>query len=166
MDPLHHLRAHSGLRLDRDGAFWHEDQPVLHPRLIQVLRQGLGRDQAGRPIVRLGRQWAWLQVDDTLFRVRSCTARADPCSEALAGIDLDRDDDHRETLEPPHLRLALDAEGVLYVRVAQGAEWARCSPGVQATLGEFVAPSADGGWLLMTTVGGRPVELLPAPARD
>ena len=61
----------SRIRIDRDGAFWHEGQRVTHPRLAQALASWIDLDEAsGRWILRNSMDWCFVQVDDTPLVVR------------------------------------------------------------------------------------------------
>src|SRR5512144_2587445 len=72
MDPalLQKLREQSGLRLDAEGRFWHRGGLVEHARTVAVLHQGIHRAPDGRWATRIGREWAYLEVEDTALFVR------------------------------------------------------------------------------------------------
>src|SRR5262249_34555219 len=58
-----------GLRLDRNGRFWHEGVEVTHPRLRQALLRWLDVRDDGRDIVRLDAQrYAYIDVEDAHLR--------------------------------------------------------------------------------------------------
>src|SRR5262245_13060798 len=63
----------TGIRLDREGRFWHEGIEVTHPRLRQALLRWLDRrDEDGRPILRLDeRRYAYVDVEDADLLVLS-----------------------------------------------------------------------------------------------
>lgn len=156
MDPevLQWLREHSGLRLDRDGRFWHQDAPVEHPKVIALFRRGLDRAEDGRPILRVGTQWCFLEVEDVLFRVRSAACRED--GDRLSACELRLDDDSVEALSLVSGALALGADDVLYARVKKGREWARLLPPAHAALGRFVGGSEEAP-VLLTVAGELPL---------
>ena len=156
---LESMRESIGLRLDGDGCFWHENMAVTHPRLIQVLRAGLGRSADGRPTVRLGNQWGYLQLDGVLYRVR--TLRCDRVGEALGGVTAALDDGSEESITAGELTVAISDDGTLHVAVRAGTEWARCLPGPHAALGAFLESSEEGGWLIVSSAGRRRVARLP-----
>lgn len=149
-ETLRLLRENSGLRLDRDGRFWHEGGLVEHPRVAALFHRGLGRADDGRPTLTVGHMWAYVAVDDVLYRVRR--ARCEQDGERLATCTLLLDDGSDEPLAFGADTIALDEEGVLYVRVKNGREWARCLPEAQARLGLF-ADERPGGMVLATTRG-------------
>lgn len=70
IDPetLERLRRGVPLRLTAMGQFRFDDEPVSHPGVQRALREGLDVTEDGEPIVRLGPQWCYLTVDDTLLR--------------------------------------------------------------------------------------------------
>jgi hypothetical protein len=151
---LEWLRAHSRLRLDADGRFWHEDAPVQHPRVQAALRRGLGRAPDGRPVLRVGREWCYLRVDDVLWRAQS--ARCDAAGDALRACVLRLDDDELEPLELAPGCLALGPDGTLYARLR--GDWVRLRPAAHAALGRFL----EGEPPVLAAAGGRfPVVALP-----
>src|SRR5712664_1423000 len=66
MDPdlLRKVREQSGLRLDREGRFWHRGDLLEHARTIAALHRGLHRAEDGRWAVRIGPGWAYVEVED------------------------------------------------------------------------------------------------------
>src|SRR3954468_18354630 len=72
MDPtlLEKLREASGLRLDKEGRFWHRGEPIEHARTVAVLHQGVHRAPDGRWATRIGKEWGYLDVEDAALFVR------------------------------------------------------------------------------------------------
>src|SRR5438270_4692108 len=66
MDPdlLRKLREQSGLRLDREGRFWHRGDLLEHARTVAALHRGMHRAEDGRWAVRIGSEWAYVDVED------------------------------------------------------------------------------------------------------
>lgn len=153
---LERLRENSGMRLDAQGGFWHEERPVEHPRVVELFRQGLGRAPDGRPTLRVGRTWCYIDVEDTLYGVER--AYCTPAHERLAACELFLDDGTSEPLQRAAGTLALGSNDVLYARVKNGTEWARLSPGAQAALGAFLVETAD-GWSVGWQEGDVPVDV-------
>src|SRR2546428_13541633 len=83
MDPatLRQLREQSGLRLDKEGRFWHRGGPVEHARTLAALHQGIHRAADGRWATRIGRDWAYLDVEDAALWLR----RIEPSGASLRG---------------------------------------------------------------------------------
>ncbi len=154
-EEIERLREASGLSLDRDGRFRHQGTAVEHPRVDRALRRGLGRARDGRPIVSFGPTWAYLAVADVLYRVR--LARTDADGERLRSCHLVLDDDTEEPLDLSPGAVALDADGVFYLKVKAGREWARCLPAAHAALGAFVVEYPAGAHLV-TVNGDLPLE--------
>lgn len=67
---LEKLREQSGLRLDREGRFWHRGGLVEHARTLAVLHRGIHRAPDGRWATRIGSEWGYLEVEDAAFFVR------------------------------------------------------------------------------------------------
>lgn len=116
-EQLEKMRA-IGLRLDRTGAFWHEDATVSHPRLRQALLRWLDVRDDGRDIVKLDDQrYAYVDVEDA--HLRALSARWDGDRVTVLW-----DDDQESELDYGSLRQAEDhalyaiARGKLRGRIA------------------------------------------------
>src|SRR3979411_2037069 len=66
VDPglLQRMREGSGLRLDREGRFWHRGDLLEHARTVAALHRGLHRAADGRWAVRIGPEWGYVEVED------------------------------------------------------------------------------------------------------
>ena len=127
MDPalLEKLRESSGLRLDKEGRFWHRGTPVEHARTVAVLHQGIHRAPDGRWATRIGKEWAYLEVEDAALFVRRIDgARAQLASGEWAEIE----------------SLSIGAEDALYARVH--GERARLTRDAQLSLADALRESA------------------------
>jgi hypothetical protein len=154
-DEIERLRENSHIHLDGDGRFWHEGALVEHPRIALAFHRGLERAPDGRPALRIGRTWCYITADSTLY-----IARAALCTEgsagALAVCRVRLDDETEEDVPLANGCVRIDPEGVLYVRVKEGREWARLRPAAQGALGVWVEQSGD-GWALKTSGGMIPI---------
>lgn len=72
---LEQLRRGVPLVLTATGRFRFDGADVTHPRVERALRAGLDSSEAGEPIVHLGAQWCYLQVQDCPLRVTAVTER-------------------------------------------------------------------------------------------
>jgi len=138
---LRQLREQSGLRLDKEGRFWHRGGLVEHARTLAVLHQGIHRAADGRWATRIGKDWGYLDVEDAALFIR----RIEPAGASLraqlasgAWVDVDP------------ATLAEGADDALYAR-ARG-ERARLTRDAQLSLGDHLREDA-GGFSL--EVGGR-----------
>jgi hypothetical protein len=62
----------TGIRLDREGRFWHEGEEITHAGFRRALLRWLDRLEDGRPILRLDeRRYAYVDVEDTELLARS-----------------------------------------------------------------------------------------------
>jgi tRNA threonylcarbamoyladenosine biosynthesis protein TsaB len=62
----------SGVRLDREGRFWHEGQVMTHHGLVAALWRWLNRNDDGRWVLRLDdKRFVYLDVDDAPHFVRA-----------------------------------------------------------------------------------------------
>lgn len=135
MDPatLQFLREQSGLRLDREGRFWHRGGEVTHARTSAVLHQGIHRAPDGRWATRIGKEWGYLEVEDAaLFIRRIEPAGASLRAQLASGGWVD--------VEPA--TLAAGAEDALYARV--DGERARLTRPAQLSLSDFLEEDAAG----------------------
>ena len=131
-----------GLRIDRSGRLWHQDQEVTHPRLRRAILRWLDVRDDGRDIVRLDDQrYAYVDVEDA--HLQAVSARWDGDAVWLA-----LDDGADEELA--YATLAVGADGALYSRVRGGRLRARLSTAAQQILAPAIAedPSAPSGFAL------------------
>jgi hypothetical protein len=101
----------SGIRVDREGRFWHEGQPVRHEGLRQALFRWLDRlpPPDARYILRLDAdRFAYLEVEDTPLVATSLRWQGD---RAWLGLS----DGSEEPLDPAGL--TIDEAGTLRARV-------------------------------------------------
>lgn len=141
---LMRLRENARLRLDREGRWWHEGQPVEHPRVAALFHRGLGRAPDGRYTLTVGPQWCFVEVEDAPYVVRA--ARLDD-----AGAALTLSDASVERLDPA--TLTLGADGALRCLVKAGAMPARFSRQAQLALADALGD--EGGRLTLALGGAR-----------
>ncbi len=139
-----HTREDSGLRIDRQGRWWHDDAPVEHPNIIEAFNRGVRAMEDGRVQLHFGGDWCFVQVEDCAFTVLAVDASED---ERLSVRLSDRTAEWLATDS-----LALDDEGVLVTRVKNGLARARFSREAQFQLAEHLE-EREGGMVLK--VGSR-----------
>ena len=133
-----HTREDSGLVLDRDLNWFHDGEPITHPKIIEAFNVGLVPTDDGRFQLRIGNDWAYVAVEGAAYRVNAIDA-----DEARVYLRLS--DRTGEALDPATLRLGDD--GVLTARVKAGRAGARFSREAQFALGQLLAPEG-GVWVL------------------
>jgi len=131
-----HTREESGIRLDRRLRWFHDDERVEHPRIIEAFNQGLKVAEDGRFKLEIGNDWCFVTVEDAAFEVVAVDVSAD----SRPSIRLS--DRTAEWLDVA--TLALDAEGVLTVQVKSGRARARFSRDAQFALGNLLEPEGEG----------------------
>lgn len=143
-----HTREDSGLRLDRELRWFHDDELIEHPKIIEAFNAGLVPDEQGRFVLRFGNDWCFVQVEEAAYEVRAVRFVPEPF------IDLsDR------TQEPLALAtLAVGGDGVFRCRVKQGRAQARFSRQAQADLGEHLE-ERNGAIVLRVGEGTVPLSL-------
>lgn len=143
----------SGIRIDREGQFIHEGEPVRHEGLRQALFRWLdrldrdqrddNRDQRDsvRYVLRLDdKRFAYIDVDDTPLVVRALRVAPD------GAVALQLSDGAEEPLDPT--TLTIDAEGVLRCWVRGGRIEARLATSAAAVLAERITETSRGPALL------------------
>lgn len=141
---MRHTRVNSGIRLDPEGRFWHDGEEVRHPAIARAWHRGLARDPDGRYLIRFGRDWAYVAVDDAPIVVRRVLLgrEGDPLLRLSCG-----------GCEPLRLEtLNRSNEGVLYCRTREDHR-ARFSRQAQADVGPILAEERGCFFIL---VAGRP----------
>ena len=139
---LRKLREQSGLRLDREGRFWHRGDLLEHARTIAALHRGLHRAADGRWAVRIGPEWGYVDVEDAARFVRRIEVREDSVRAQLAD---------GEWVDVDPATLASGADDALYVRTPDG-ERARLTRAAQLSLSDRVR---DDGGAFSIDVAGR-----------
>jgi len=139
VDPalLRKLREQSGLRLDREGRFWHRGDLLEHARTVAALHRGMHRAEDGRWAVRIGPEWGYVDVEDAARFIR----RIDMVGEALRAQLADG-----EWVGIDPATLASGAEDALYARTPEG-ERARLTRAAQLSLSDHLREE-EGGFSL------------------
>jgi hypothetical protein len=137
-----HTREDSGIRLDREGRWWHDGEPVEHPKIIEAFNMGLCPSVDGRFVLRFGNDWCFVEIEDAAYRVLSADLRGEE-------IQLGLSDRQTEVLSPETLTLE---GGVLHCRVKEGRAKARFTRDAQFALGTLIETTAEGSFLAL---GGR-----------
>ncbi len=135
-----HTREDSGIRLDARLRWWHDDEPIEHPRIIELFNSSLVLDEQGRYQLQIGKDWCYVQVEDAAYEVR--TVDVTPDERVFVRLS----DRTAEALEPATLAVAPD--GVLSCRVKAGRAGARFSRDAQYQLGELLEQD-EGGQLFL-----------------
>jgi hypothetical protein len=123
----------SGLRLDGEGRWWHEGQPVLHAGLARALHRWLDQLPDGRFVVRLdAERYAVVEVEDAPYQVLTVEIER---GKAGARVHLHLSDGTEEELRYDSLRVG--AGNALYCRVKDRFA-ARLSRSSVHLLGELI----------------------------
>ena len=130
----------TGIRLDREGRFWHEGEEITHEGFRRALLRWLDRLEDGRPILRLDeRRYAYVDVDDTELLARGARWDGDRLILAL-------NDGTDEELAYDTLRVRADHS--LTCQVRGGRLAARLTTPAYQVLTRRVVETADGGFAL------------------
>jgi hypothetical protein len=144
-DALELLRASSGLSIDAEGRLLHRGEPITHARTLEVLWRSLERAPDGRYVVRIGRESAYVRIEDAPYAVQGVVERAGGAPWLVLS------DGSREPLDPTTLRIGQD--GVLRC-VVKGGHAARFGRSAQVTLGLAMEETPPGSGRFTLAVGG------------
>jgi hypothetical protein len=131
-----HTREDSGIRLDAALRWWHDDEPIEHPRIIELFNSSLILDEEGRYQLRIGKDWCYVQVEDAAYEVRAVDVTPEErlsvrlSDRTAAALDLDT--------------LTVGADGILTCRVKGSRAKARFSRDAQFQLGELLEQDESG----------------------
>jgi hypothetical protein len=126
----------TGIRLDREGRFWHEGAVVTHRGFQLALLRWLDRLDDGRPILRLDeKRYAYVDVDDAELLALSARWDGDRAIIAL-------NDETEEELACASLASAPD--NALYCRVRGGRLTARITTPAYYVLAERIVETPEG----------------------
>lgn len=136
MDPalLRKLREESGLRLDREGRFWHRGDLLEHARTVAALHRGMHRADDGRWAVRIGPEWGYVDVEDAARFIRRLEMRGETLRAQLAD---------GEWVEIDPATLASGADDALYARTPEG-DRARLTRAAQLSLADHLREEKGG----------------------
>lgn len=137
-----HTREDSGLRIDREGRWWHDDELVEHPKIIDAFNMGLSPAEDGKYILRFGNDWCFVTVEDAAYRVTGIDQEGGDFFVRLTDRTAEKLDANT---------LCVDNDGVLMCRVKGGKAWARFSRDAQFQIGEHL--SEEAGQLSLGGVG-------------
>ena len=133
-----HTREDSGIRLDRELHWWHDDERVEHPKIIETFNTGLVPTDDGRFRLQVGEDWCFVQVEEAAYGVLAIDPSEDSVSLRLS-------DRTAERLVPA--TLAMDSSGVLLCQVKQGRAKARFTRDAQFALGSLIEKTSEGALL-------------------
>jgi hypothetical protein len=75
----------SSIRIDEDGRFWHEGNPVEHAGLATAMASWVSKHpNDGRWVLENGYDWCWITVDDVPIFVRDLHVRGDALMAKLS----------------------------------------------------------------------------------
>jgi hypothetical protein len=123
-----HTREASGITLDREQRWFHDGEPVEHPKIIEAFNCGLKVQDDGRYKLEFGNDWCFVEVQGAAYRV----LMLDDGEDGRLSVRLS--DRTAEWLDVS--TLALDADGVFTAAVKGGKARARFSREAQFSLGE------------------------------
>lgn len=130
------------LRIDRDGAWYHDDAEVTHAGILANLRENLQVDEQGH-YLQIGPARVPVEVEDTPFIVERVEVEGDGLTATLNDLS-------RESLALDSLRV--DERGIPRGRVKGGRFAARLSRAATYQMLQLAQPGESGPALVL---GGR-----------
>ena len=144
----------SSIRLDKEGAFWHDGELVTKDSLVRALHSWVSfHPDDDRPILTNGYDWTYFAVEDTPYFVE--LVRGTPPDPPVLVLS----DATEEPLDPS--TLVVDDAGVCLVRVKQGLRWARFWRHAQAALEPYLGAEEPARLIIgdrVYPIGTRPRE--------
>lgn len=104
-DTLDKLRRGFPLRMDRQGGFSFEGDPITHPGIVRLFRASLDVSEDGEVTLGIDGKWVYLKLDD--LPLRALRVDAPRGGETMPQLILD--DERRLPLDPATLREDPDA---------------------------------------------------------
>jgi hypothetical protein len=112
------------IKIDKEGRWFYEGEEITHRKTYLLYCRSLTRDDAGRVVLRVGREECPVEVEDVPFVVTTIEfVIAGPAGEEEMWVTLN--DETREKLTPETLRIG--PENIPYCRVRNGIFEARFS---------------------------------------
>jgi hypothetical protein len=147
-DLLERLRGQSGLSVDAEGRFLHRGEPITHARTLGLLWGSLAPAPGGRWLVTVGRESAYVEVDETPWAVRGVRVEGSPPRSVVLLLAGGRE----APLRPETLRLGED--GVLRCALSDGGA-ARFTRAGQLALGSHLEEDPPGSGRFALVLAGR-----------
>lgn len=139
----------SGIRLDREGRFWHQGGAVAHEGMAAAFASWVARHpEDGRFVLTNGYDWSYLEVEDVPFFVHSLRIEGERVWLALS-------DGTTEPLDASSL--SVGQGDAVYVRVKAGQFEARFRPQAQTALEPLLEPGPGGEPWLVLGAGRYPI---------
>lgn len=94
----------SGIRVDKEGVWHYHGAAMFRKDIWQELYRHLKQEESGRYLVELGKERAYIEVEDTPYVIKSVLLA---CAEGKGEdvVYLDMPDDSREVLDPSSLHV-------------------------------------------------------------
>ena len=135
----------TGIRLDREGRFWHQGVEITHDRLRNALLRWIDRLDDGRDVLRLDEtRYAYLEVEDAHLLVVSARWQGDCATVTL---------NDGATEELAYDTLCTADDNALYCAVRAGRLEARITTPAYYALAEHIEEHGDGGFALRAAGG-------------
>jgi hypothetical protein len=145
-----HTREDSGLRIDREQRWFHDDERIEHPRVLEAFNRGLRVEDDGRYTLHFGPDWAYVKVEGCAYAV----VAVDESEGSRLSVRLS--DRTAEWLDLESL--STDEDGVLTVKVKSGKASARFSRDAQFQMGQYLVEE-DGH--VMIVIGDTKIVIAP-----
>jgi uncharacterized protein len=76
--------GHSGMRIGRDGTWYHEGTPIRRPAMIRLFSTVLRREPDGRHVLVTPAEKLEIDVESTAFRAVEMTREGEGCEQRVA----------------------------------------------------------------------------------
>ncbi len=139
---------HQSLRFDKEGRWYHEGVEITHERTRKLFSRSLKKDSRGRYLIAIGKEWSYVEVEDTPFLVKSLDYN--PSAESTdAYFEILLNDGSTEILDLNTLQVGED--NVPYCQVKKGEYRARFCRASYYELARYIEfdTSSEGYYILL-----------------
>ncbi|NOZ85397.1 MAG: DUF1285 domain-containing protein [Deltaproteobacteria bacterium] len=130
-----------GIRLDKNGRFWHKGAPVTNPKVHELFSRSLKRLDNGTYTLCIGPDSCIIEIEDTPYVVRRLNVTKAGGDGPLT-VMIELSDGTKEELDPATLSISRD--NVLYCEVKGGEHSARFDRPPYMALAEYVVQTGRG----------------------
>jgi hypothetical protein len=142
------LTRESTIRRDAGGQWFHEGQPIEHPKIARAFDRWIDRADDGRYCLKNSFDWVYVTIEGAPLIIRSLRI------DESGGVILSLSDAREYPLDPGSLRQGSD--GVLYCDVRERTMVARFDRNAMIRLEELIDEDEQGVYLLISGRAIRP----------
>jgi hypothetical protein len=137
------------IRIDKEGTWYYQGQPIINRNIYLYLNQCLSRDASGKYILSMGEEQCYLEVEDTPFVIQEVCLKSDAAGKPPA-LWVKLNDGTEEPLDAGSLRIT--ADNVVYGMIKHAFSEARFTRAAWYQLADYVQQDRQGYYLSVNGV--------------